>query len=181
MKTTFFAFIFMFSSIVASAQTSIDAFGTKIIFTKPDEKVWTLVKETDPGDGTKGVRIFKHSKITDKKGVSSEPVISMLFEQVPETTNAAAYATVAMKGIEDMQKSLKITWDTLGGYPKYSSDKHSFVYKARYNKAGSPHRIYICYILYNSTGVIITADSSEDVFEQVNADMLAFIKSVVIQ
>jgi hypothetical protein len=67
------------------------------------------------------------------------------------------------------------------GYPEYSSDKHSVVFKAKYNKADSLHKVYICYILYKSIGVVILADSSEDVFEQVDADMRAFIKSVVIQ
>lgn len=178
MKTAIFTLLFFLSSGFAWAQTSIDAFGTKIIFTKPDEKGWTLVKETEPGEGTKGVRVFKHEKIMGKKGVPSEPVISLVFEEVPKSMNAAAYA---MKGIDDIEKSLKITWELLGGYPDYSSDQHSIVYKAKYTKSGIPHRVYLCYILYNNTGVVILADSADDVFKQVDADMSAFIKSVVIQ
>jgi hypothetical protein len=178
MKTAIFTFIFLVSSSFAWAQTAIDAFGSKIIFTKPDEKVWTLIKESEPGEGSKGVRVFKHAKITGDKGVSTEPVISLIFEQVPNSMNAAVYA---MKGLEDIEKSLKITWSLLGGYPDYSSDQHSMVYKARYTKSNSHHKVYICYILYNSTGLVIIADSAEDVFDQVDADMRAFIKSVVIQ
>jgi hypothetical protein len=178
MKTAIITILFFLSSGFAWAQTSIDAFGNRIIFTKPDEKVWNLVKDTAPGEGEKGVLVFKHEKIMGKKGVLSEPVISLIYEQVPKSMNAAAYA---MKGLEDIEKSLKITWNLLGGYPDYSSDQQSVVYKARYKISGIPHRVYLCYILYNNTGVVIIADSAEDVFKQVDADMLAFIKSVVIQ
>ncbi|GEM_PF-2101272 len=178
MKTAILTILFVVSSGIAWAQTSIDAFGNKIIYTKPDEKVWTLVKETDPGEGKKGIRVFKHEKIMGKKGVPSEPVISLVFEEVPKSMNAAAYA---LKGLEDIERSLKITWELLGGYPDYSSDQHSLVYKAKYSKSGTPHRVYLCYILYNNTGLVIIADSAEDVFKQVDADLLAFIKSVVIQ
>ncbi|MBN1907113.1 MAG: hypothetical protein JW927_18685 [Deltaproteobacteria bacterium] len=178
MKTAVFTILFLVYSGFAWAQTSIDAFGDSILFSKPNEKVWTLVKEVDPGEGTKGIRVFKHEKITGDKGVSTEPAISLIFEEVPKSMNAAAYA---LKGIEDIEKSLKITWSLLGGYPDYSSDQHSIVYKARYIKSGIPHRVYLCYILYNNTGVVIIADSAEDVFKQVDEDMLAFIKSVVIR
>ncbi len=178
MKTAVFTILFFLYSGFAWAQTTIDAFGSRIFFTKPDEKVWSLVKEADPGEGIKGIRVFKHAKITGDKGVSTEPVISLIYEEVPKSMNAAAYA---MKGIEDIEKTLKITWSLLGGYPDYSSDQHSVVYKARYIKSGVPHRVYLCYILYNNTGVVIIADSAEDVLKQVDEDMLDFIKSVVIR
>lgn len=177
MKTAVFALLFFVSSGLALAQTSIDAFGSRIIFENPDENVWTLVKEAEPGEGKKGVRVFKRAKIMGDNGVSAEPVISLIFEKVPKSMNAAAYS---MKGLEDIEKSLKITWNLLGGYPDFSSDKHSVVYKARYTKSGIPHKAYICYILYNSTGVVIIADTSEDVLKQVNEEMIAFIKSVII-
>jgi hypothetical protein len=153
MKTAIFTLLFFVSSGFAWAQTSIeiDAFGNKIKFTKPDEKVWNLVKETAPNEGEKGVLVFKHEKIMGKKGAPSEPVISLIYEQVPKSMNAAAYA---MKGLEDIEKSLKIIWELLGGYPDYSSDQHS---------------------------VVIIADSTDDVFKQVDEDMSVFIKSVVIQ
>ena len=179
MTAALFTLLFLVSSNFASAQTAvINAFDSSIIFTNPNEKIWTLVKEADPGEDTKGVRVFKHTKITGDKGASTEPVISLIFEQVPISMNAALYA---MEGLEDIKKSLKITWNLLGGYPDYSSDRHSVVYKARYKRSGVPHRVYICYILYNNTGVVVIADSSKDVFEQVDDDMRAFIKSVVIQ
>jgi hypothetical protein len=68
MKAAIFALIFLVSACltfsgVAWAQTAIDAFGAKVIYAKPDEKVWTLVKETNPGEGSKGVQMFKHAKI----------------------------------------------------------------------------------------------------------------------
>jgi hypothetical protein len=97
---------------------------------------------------------------------------------VVDTADAMVYS---LNGLKNIQASLNLTWDILGGYPDYSSDKHSIVYKARYTRAGSLHKVYIGYILYNGIGVVITADAIEDVFDQVDADMRAFIKSVVIQ
>jgi hypothetical protein len=178
MKTAFWALIFLLSSVVVSAQTTIDAFDTKIIFSKPDEKVWTLIKETDPGENSKGVRMYKHAKIMGNKGAPTEPIISMVIEKVTNTTDAMVYS---LNGLKNIQKSLNLTWDVLGGYPDFSSDKHSIIYKARYFQGGLTHKAYICYILYNGTGVVITADAIEDVFSQMDSDFLAFIKAVSIQ
>jgi hypothetical protein len=179
MKTFIFTLLFIVSSSLACwAQTAIDAFDTKINFSKPDEKVWAIVKETDPSENSKGIRMFKHAKIMGNNGTPTEPVISLVYEKVTDTTDVMVYSS---NGLRNLQSSLNLTWDALGGYPEYSSDKHSIVYKARYFSGGLTHKSYVCYILYKGTGVVITADAIEDVFSQMDADMRAFIKAVYIQ
>lgn len=183
MKRAILTIVFFVSSSLACsgiawAQSTIDAFGAKIIFTKPNEEAWTLVKEINPSENSKGVRTFKYVKITGDKGATVEPVISLIVEKVMGTSDAMAYS---LNGLKRMQESSNLTWDVLGGYPAYSSDRHSIVYKGSYTRSGAIHKVYLCYILSNGIGVVVIADSTKDDFSQVDDDMLAFIKSVVIQ
>jgi hypothetical protein len=178
MKTVIFALLFFASSSVALGQTAIEAFGTKILFKIPDEKVWTLVQEATPSEKSKGIRIFKCAPIIGTKGLPVEPVLALFFEQVTESIDTIVYSA---NGLMSKQQTFKLKWNLLGTYPEYSSDQHSVVYKAEYTRSGFIHKVYLCYILYRNIGVEIIADSTDDVFDQVDADMRAFIKSIVIQ
>ena len=179
MKTNrLFVLLFFAFSSVAWGQTSIDAFGKKIKFTIPDEKVWKLVQETTPSENSKGSLMFKRTPITGPKGLEVEPVLALIFEQVTEPIDTIVYSA---NGLMSHSEKFNLKWNLLGSYPEYSSDQHAVVYKAEYTKSGFLHKVYLCYILYNNLGVQIIADSTDDVFDQVDEDMRAFIKSVVVQ
>ncbi len=178
MKTAILALLFFAPSSVAWGQSEIEAFGTKILFTKPDEGIWTLVQETAPSERSKGSRMFKRAPIIGTKGLPVEPVLALIFEQVTQTTDTIIYS---LNGLMRHQQSFQLKWEALGGYPDYSCDRYSIVYKGEYTRSGFLHKVYLCYILHKGVGVEIIADSTEDVFDQVEADMLSFIKAVVIQ
>jgi hypothetical protein len=169
--------IFLFiSSNIAWGQTTIDAFGSKIIFTGPNEKMWKLAQKIDPSESSKGVRMFKREQIIGTMGLPVEPVLALVFEKVTEPIDTIEYSVNVLSN-----KTYKLKWDLLGGYPDYSSDKHSVVYKFEYTVSGVLHKGYLCYILHKNVGVEIIADSTEDIFKNVESDMLAFFKSVAIQ
>jgi hypothetical protein len=143
-----------------------------------DEKVWTLVQGTAPSERSKGSRMFKHEPIIGTKALPVEPVLALIFEQVTQTADTILYS---LNGLIKHQQSFQLKWNILGGYPDYSSDRHPILYKAEYTRSRFLHKFYLCYILYKNIGVEIIAHSTGDVFDQVDADMQAFIKSVVIQ
>lgn len=169
--------IFLFiSSSIAWGQTTINAFGSKIFFTDPNETAWKLTQKIDPSESSKGLRMFKHEQIIGSTGLPVEPVIALVLEKVTEPIDAIEYS---VNGLSN--KPYKLKWDLLSGYPNYSSDKNSVVYKIEYTLSGVLHKGYLCYILHKNVGIEIIADSTGDIFKKVESDMLAFFKSVGIQ
>ena len=176
MKVAILTIFLIISSSAVWGQTTIDAFGSKISFISPNEKVWKLTQKIEPSKSSKGLRMFKHEKIIGTVSLPVEPVIALIFEQVIEPIDTIEYSVNRLSN-----KPYKLKWDLLGGYPDYSSDKHSAVFKFEYTRSGILHKGYLCYILFKNVGLEIIADSTFDVFEKVAPDMRVFIKSVTIQ
>ena len=69
---------------------------------------------------------------------------------------------------------------TLGGFPDFSSDKHSVVFKGNYVRENTEHKILLGYILYNKIGIEIICDATDETFSKVESDFNKIIKSLRI-
>jgi len=161
---------------IANSQLTINFDGKKILYSSPDSSSWKLIKEVNPSVGLKGVRMFKHRIMVDSRGRFIEPIIGLLFEKVLDSIDVIEYS-IGVLGI----KPYTIEKELLGGYPDYSSDKHSVVFRGKYVNLGVHHDVLLCYIFQNNVGIEIIADATDEVFGRVESEMKAFIKSVNIK
>jgi len=161
---------------VAFAQESIDAFGHKIAYSMPDSSIWHIVQNSNPNNGNKGVLMFKREPILDSQKRSIEPIMAIVYESVPDSIEAIEYSAALIGN-----KPFRIKHELLGGYPDYSSDMHSAVFRGEYLRDSEKHIVLIGYILSEHVGVEIIADATDEVFSKTEADMAAFIKSVVVK
>src|SRR5690348_4074225 len=107
---------FIVISNLVFAQTNINKFSSKITFTKPGAG-WTLAQDDAAGaESGKGVLLYKHTAIKDSKGRSIEPVVAIMYENIPDPTDVAQYSLDIMG-----KKQFTINHKLLGGFPDYSS------------------------------------------------------------
>ncbi len=175
-KNTHIILFFTLLCYPLDAQTTIRAFGSTIFFTKPDTIFWKLVEQKPPEHGSKGVEMYKHTPIKDSKNRPIEPVIAIIYEEVLDSIDVTEYS-VGILG----EKTFKLKYDLLGGYPIYSSSTQSVVFKAEYNREGVQHKINLGYILDNHVGIEIVGDATEETYPKVESDIKKFLKSVVVK
>ena len=68
----------------------------------------------------------------------------------------------------------------LGGFPDYSSDVNSIVYRATYLRAEVEHKTILGYILGKNIAIEIITDATTEVYPMVEEDFITFIKSVKV-
>ena len=123
----------------------------------------------------KGAMIFKHKPINDSQNRPVEPIIVLVYEKVDEKIDVIEYSVSVLA-----EKPYKINRELLGGYPNSSSDKHSVVFKGNYEREGVKHRAILGYLLYNSIGIEIIGDATDEVFPKIESDIMIFLRSVKI-
>jgi hypothetical protein len=175
MKPFIIISLLIFFAFTGNSQEQIIKFNPKIAFSKPDQNSWRVVSYEAPNEGNKGILMYKHLPILDSLGYSIEPVLAVLYENINEKVDVIEYSvsTLASKPY-DIQRKL------LGGYPAYSQDKHSVVFKGYYEREGIKHTVLLGYILYKKVGIEIIGDATSDVFNLVEKDFSIFLKSVHI-
>lgn len=170
-KLSLFLF-FILGSTVGLTQPNIQKFSPRISYVAPDKAAWTLIKDELNADQSKGVIMFKHTAIKDSKGRSIEPGIIVNYERVKQKLDPKQYSVKAL-----YDKKFKPNREYLGGYPLFSSDRHAAVYKGNYTRDDIKHSVVLGYLLFDSIGIEIIGDATEEVFPTVKAEMLQFIKT----
>lgn len=146
------------------------------MYTAPDKTVWKTYRDEINPNKSKGVLIYQHVPITDSKGRTIEPVIAFIYERQNSIVDPVKYAEAALA-----KKQFNPKYTRQGGYPQYSSDKHSAVYAGEYTRDGIKHKVVLGYICCNSIGIEIVCDATDEVFKNVEADMTAFLRSVKVR
>lgn len=172
--------IIFFSLILLSfrgiSQVSNNQIISKIVFVKPNTVNWILANNDFSPEKMRGAIVFKHRPIADSKGRLIEPMIALVYENVNEKMDVIEYSINLLSN-----NPYEINRDLLGGFPDYSSDKHSVVFKGDYLRDGVKHKVYLGYILYNKIGIEIIGDGTDEIFQSIDADIKKFIKSVYIK
>jgi hypothetical protein len=161
--------------VLVNGQYKIQELIPHIIFEDLDSLNWSVVDDHLPVQGTKGVLAFKHSPILDSLGRPIEPIIAIVFEEIPDSIDIDVIEySVPRIGT----KPWGFKNDLLGGYPEYSSDINSVFFKGEYTREGVDHVVRLGYIIDDLFGLEIIADATEEVFPYVESDIASFMKSV---
>jgi hypothetical protein len=163
--------------------SGITAFGQKTISNvTPNIKyetlgtAWVLSQDNFNKQEKKGTLMYKHSPILDSSYRTVEPVIGIIYQYLKDTVDAVEYSISNMG-----QKPYTIKYELLGGYPDYSSDKHSAIFKGEYLRDGVKHIVMLGYIVANNIGIEIIGDATSQVYGKVESDIKQFIKSVHLE
>ncbi len=154
------------------SQYNINRYIPKISFEIPDKTNWTMVSDDIAGANAKGALIFKHKPIMDSKKRPVEPMIAVIYEKIAENIDVIQYSAGILG-----DKPFKIKSNLLGGYPDYSSDKHSVVFSGEYVRENVKHKIFLGYILCNNVGIEIICDATDEVYSKVESDFKRTLKS----
>jgi hypothetical protein len=163
------------AAISLQQQSNREAFGSRIYFTPPAMPQWQTVQDSDPREGMKGIIIYKHIPILDQLSRRIEPVMALLYEQVPDSMDVIVYFLNKLG-----EKPYRVERDSLYAYPDRTSHPNSFSVRGHYSRSDITHTVYLAYFREGRLGVEIVADAAEEVFPIVEEEMRAFIKSVTI-
>ncbi|MBI5571118.1 MAG: hypothetical protein HY914_14335 [Desulfomonile tiedjei] len=173
MVKTFVALVcaFFLFAFVAHAQDSFTAYGSTVNFTPPDPAKWKLTRNGMDEKSKKYVVMFEHTPIRDAAGNAISPVIAIVGESVPDEVDVIQYST-RLRG----HAPFKVN-KTIGHQDGSLAHKNSVGYEGEYN-SGAIHKVLVGHLRHGAVGVQVICDSTDGVYDKVEADMRAFLRSV---
>ncbi len=176
MKPFLVIFLSTIYSCIGYSQDQIKFFSDKIEYSLPDQTLWKIIKDEAPTNEKKVILMLKHLPFKDSSGNSIEPILAIVYEKVSQHLDVIEYSISILS-----EKPYNIQRNILGGYPQYSKDKHSIVFKGNYERDGVKHVVLLGYILNDNIGIEIIGDATANIFNLVEKDFIVFIKSVFIK
>jgi hypothetical protein len=151
---------------------SIDAFGVKLTYERPDKVTWhTLQKRHDDSLGV-GMISFRSLPVVSKKGRTYQPVVAIIYEELPDSITVDEYA-------ERKQATSHTKWTVLRSFePAEGEYQNSAFFDGEYEFGGEEHTIIVGYMIYRGLGVQVIGDSPSDVFPMVEGDMRKCVHSL---
>jgi hypothetical protein len=170
---TFAALVSVFFLIVfaAHAQDSFTAYGSTVKFTSPDPAKWKLTRNGMDEKTKKYVVMFEHNPIQDAEGRAISPVIAIIAESVPDSLDLIHYST-QLRGHTPYKVNKMISHQD-GSL----AHKNSVGYEGEYER-GVVHRILIGHLRHGAVGVQVICDSTDGVYDKVEAEMRNVLRSV---
>jgi hypothetical protein len=161
-------------AIVAHAEESIDVHGSKILYARPDATRWNIVKsEMDPKTNIY-LLMFERNPIEDSEGRRVRPVIALICEQVKDGSDVVTYSVRKRRQVPFDVKQMLIPQKGHFSYP------NSIGYEGEYHKQVL-HRVIVGHMRHKDVGVQIICDTSDSVYDKVQADMRKFLHSVTFK
>jgi hypothetical protein len=172
MKRTLAAGITLFSFVfLAEAQESFTAHGSTLLYTPPDSSNWFVVKNGIDQRSQKYLLMFQRKPIEDAQGRRVHPVIAVICEPIKEPVDVIQYSIGARVQVPF---NVKKVLSHQGGDFSYTN---VIGYEGEYEKEVL-HKVLIGHMRHEQVGVQIICDSSDGVYDQVEADMRSFMRSV---
>ena len=157
------------------AQSTINLERAKIIYCIPDSSDWQITVDNTNVDSV-GMRWFRRKPIPEETKYPNGTILFITYHcNVANIKDVSEYSSSQLRMTYG---NLDCKIELLGGYPNYSSDKHSVVSKIECRKDGDIFVGFIEYIFYKNIGVEIMVSSTEQIFKKYEKEMLQFIKSV---
>jgi hypothetical protein len=170
-KSILFLLVFFQLAILAEAQESFTAHGSTILYTSPDSANWFVVKNGIDEKSQKYLLMFQRKPIEDAQGRRVHPVIAIISEPVKDSVDVIRYSVAARAQVPfDVKKVLSYQ----GGDFAY---QNAIGYEGEY-KRGVLHKVLIGHMRHKQVGVQIICDSTDGVYDKVEADMRSFLRSV---
>ena len=172
----FAAFVSVFLLIVfpAHAQNSFTAYGSTVKFTSPDPAKWELTRNEMDEKSKKYLVMFEHHPIQDAEGRAIRPVIAIIAESVPDSLDVIQFS-IRLRGHTPFQVNKMVSQQD-GSL----THKNSVGYEAEYER-GVLHKILIGHLRHGAVGVQVICDSTDGVYDKVEADMRNFLRSVTLR
>ncbi len=165
------AFLFFQFVSVAEAQESFTAHGSTVLCTPPDSSNWFVVKNGIDERSQKYLLMFQRKPIEDAQGRRVHPVIAIICEPIKEPVDVIKYSIAARVQVPF---NVKKVLSHQGGDFSYTN---VIGYEGEYEKEVL-HKVLIGHMRHQQVGVQIICDSSDGVYDQVEADMRSFMRSV---
>jgi len=165
----FFPFVF-----VAHAQESFTAYAATVNFTRPDPANWNLVRNGMDKKSKKYLIMFEHNPIEDSKGRNIKPVIAIICEKVPDSVDAIRYSIA--KRVHTPFKVNKMMSHQDGSF----TYRNAIGYEGEY-KRKVVHKVLVGHLRHAAVGVQVICDSTDGVYDKVEADMRNFLRSVTFK
>jgi tetratricopeptide (TPR) repeat protein len=159
---------------VSFAENSIAASGSVMRFAPPDDAHWKLTKKEYDKKRGAGRIVYKHLPIKDPQGHEIEPLMAVIFEEMSAFLDAGTYSESerAQKSMDWQEKRKFTSQDGSLSYPNAEG------YDGEYTVQGVIHKIIVAYMVHKELGVQIICDSTDGVYDKVESDFRAFIKSI---
>ncbi len=177
MKTKTFIVIlfaaFLFAAVV-QAQESFTAHGSTIVYTRPDASNWIVKKnELDPKSNI-FLLMFERNPIEDAEGRRVRPVMAIICEPVKDLSNVIEYS---------IRKRAQVPFDVkdmLSYQHGHFTYPNAIGFAGEYEK-GVVHKVFVGHMRHKDVGVQIICDTSDGVYDKVEADMTKFLRSITFK
>lgn len=166
--------IFSFASM-AGAQESFTAHGSTVNFTRPDAANWKVVHDGIDARSNKYLVMYQRSPIKDAEGRDIEPVIAIICESVPDSSDVIMYS-IAKRTQTAFNVNKLLTWQD--GSLTY---KNSVGFDGDYKKGSVIHKVLIAHMRHGAAGLQVICDSTDGVYDKVETDMRNFLKSITFK
>lgn len=174
---TFIAVVFaLFHFVcVAGAQESFTAHGSTVNFSRPDPANWKVVHDGIDARSNKYLLMYQHVPIKDAQGRDIEPVIALICESVPESSDVIMYS-IAKRTQVGFNVNKLLTWQD--GSLTY---KNSVGFDGEYQKGAVLHKVLVAHMRHGTAGLQVICDSTDGVYDKVEKDMRDFLKSITFK
>jgi hypothetical protein len=167
-------FAFFCLACVAQAQDSFTAHGSTVIYIRPDPARWNVVHNGVDAKSKAFLLMFKHTPIKDPQGRDIEPVIAAICEPVADSSDVIMYS---------IRKRAQVPFDVKKLLTPQNGDfthRNSVGYDGEYNR-GVLHKVIIGHLRHQGVGVQVICDSTDGVYDKVEADMRGFLRSITFK
>jgi len=168
------AFVFFQIVLLAEAQESFTAHGSTVLYTPPDSANWFVVKNGIDEMSQKYLLMFQRKPIEDAQGRRVHPVIAIICEAVKEPLDVIRYSIGVRAQVPFNVK--KVMSHQEGDF----TYQNAIGYEGEYEKEVL-HKVLIGHMRHKQVGVQVICDSSDGVYDKVEADMRSFLRSVTFK
>jgi hypothetical protein len=166
--------LLLLTQIVPPSRSCISAFGTNIVYDPPDSTTWSLTQSSIDEHKKLGVVVYKRVPINDDDGVPIRPVLAIIFERLPDTTDAVSFSISKRISSSPRWKVRNATAPDSTEYPS------AVFYEGEYDLQGVKHVIVVAHATHALVGVQVIADATDGVYSKVENEMKRFVHSIFL-
>jgi len=169
------AIAFFYLVLPAEAQESFTVHSSTVLYGRPDAAQWRLMNDGIDANSKAYLVMFKRTPIKDAEGREIEPVMAIICESVPSSTDVIQYSIAKRVNTPFQVNSL------LTPQQGYFTHKNSVGYQGEYKRGSVLHKVLIGHLRNRDVGVQVICDSTDGVYDKVEADMLGLLRSITFQ
>ena len=119
--------------------------------------------------------MFEHTPIKDAEGRDIKPVIGVICESVPNSLDVIRYSV--SKRASTPFKVNKMMTPQDGSF----THRNSVGYEGEYQRGSVLHKVLVGHLRHAAVGLQVICDSTDGVYDKVEADMRSFLRSLTFK